>query len=79
MIEKQQICNNAWAFTPNVEVIIESCVAYDVSLHDKQSSNISLSAYLSSAHIAKSHVLAQNEVFYVFINIDQLSQSKLYR
>ena len=46
MIEKQQICNNAWAFTPNVEVIIESCVAYDVSLHDKQSSNISLSADL---------------------------------
>lgn len=78
MIENNQNYN-AWAFTPNVEVTIESSVAYDVSLHDKKSSKISLSADLSSAHIAKSHNLAQNDVFYVFIKIDQLSQSKLYR
>lgn len=54
-------------------------MAYDVSLHYKQSSKISLSADLSSAHIAKSHVLAQNEGSHVFIKIDQLSQSRLYR
>ena len=41
-------------------------MAYDVSLHVKQSGKISLSAKLLSAHILKSQVLAQIEVaFYM--------------